>query len=181
MKYPQGGGLTTAARGRREQVRMLAAGRFAEGATDTQVAAEFRVSRMSANRWHRAFDAGGRDALLSKGPGGEKCKLTQAQLQALQAALDHGPAAYGWNEDQCWTLARIAELVRDLFRVPYTLSGLDYLLHRLGWSWQVPARRAVERDEPAIAAWRENAWPQGKGPRRTWTPGSVSKTRPVKA
>jgi len=173
--------LTAQARVRREQVRMRAADCFAEGATDVQVAVEFRISRMSANRWRHAFDAGGREALLSKGPGGEKCKLTEAQLERLRAALDEGPAAYGWDEDQCWTLARIAELVWELFRVPYTLSGLDYLLHRLGWSWQVPTRRAVERDDAAIAAWRNDVWPEGKEPRRTWTPGSVSKTRPVKA
>ncbi|MCA2227734.1 helix-turn-helix domain-containing protein [Nonomuraea aurantiaca] len=173
--------MTAQARARREQVRMRAVDRFAEGATDAQVAVEFRISRMSANRWRRAFDAGGREALLSKGPGGEKCKLTEAQLDRLQTALDEGPAAYGWDEDQCWTLARIAGLVWELFRVPYTLSGLDYLLHRLGWSWQVPTRRAVERDDAAIAAWRNDVWPEGKEPRRTWTPGSVSKTRPVKA
>ena len=29
----------------------------------------------------------------------------------------------------------------------YTLAGLDLLLHRIGWSVQVPARRAAERDE----------------------------------
>jgi transposase len=58
---------------------MRAADRFAESATDAQVAAAFRVSRMSADRWHRTFDADGREALVSKGPGGEKCKLTEAQ------------------------------------------------------------------------------------------------------
>ena len=66
--------------------------------------------------------------------------------------LDAGPAAWGWEKDQCWTLARIAELVRRRFKVEYTLAGLDVLLHRLGWSVQVPARRATERDEEAIAA-----------------------------
>ena len=29
--------------------------------------------------------------------------------------LDAGPAAWGWK-DQCWTLARIGELVRERFR-----------------------------------------------------------------
>ena len=29
----------------------------------------------------------------------------------------------------------------------YTLAGMDVLLHRIGWSVQVPARRAAERDE----------------------------------
>ncbi len=35
---------------------------------------------------------------------------------------------------QCWTLARIAEVVRRRFKVEYTLAGLDLLLHRIGWS-----------------------------------------------
>jgi transposase len=64
--------------------------------------------------------------------------------------LDAGPAAWGWDEDQRWTLARIAELVRRRFGVGYTLAGLDLLLHRIGWSVQVPARHAAERDEAAI-------------------------------
>jgi hypothetical protein len=49
--------LTAVERAGRELVRLAAAQRFADGADDGQVAAEFRVSRMSANRWHRAFDA----------------------------------------------------------------------------------------------------------------------------
>ncbi|WP_424534954.1 helix-turn-helix domain-containing protein [Sphaerisporangium viridialbum] len=60
MRYPDGGGLTAEQRLRREQVRMRAADRFAEGATDAQVAAEFRVSLMSAGRWRRALENGGR-------------------------------------------------------------------------------------------------------------------------
>ena len=68
--------------------------------------------------------------------------------------LEAGPAAWGWDEDQCWTLARIAEVVRRRFGVDYTLAGLDLLLHRIGWSVQVPARQATERDEARIAAWK---------------------------
>jgi hypothetical protein len=77
---------------------------------------------------------------------------------------------------QCWTLARIAGEVWQRFGAEYTLAGMDLLLHRLGWSVQVPARRAAERDEAAIAAWREETWPVIKGRRRTWAPGWSSRT-----
>jgi transposase len=123
--------------------------------------------------------AGGRLALASKGPGGAHCKLTPAQLDELQVLLDAGPGAWGWT-DQCWTLARIAAVVRERFGVDYTLPGVDLLLHRMGWSVQVPARRAAERDEEQIAAWREETWPRIKGPRRTWAPGWSSRTSPVR-
>ncbi len=181
MRYPDGGGLTAAERARREQVRLAAADLIKAGASDREVARRFRVTRMSANRWRRALVAGGRAALLSKGPGGGPCKLSPVQVRELEAVLEAGPAVQGWDEDQCWTLARIAEVVRRRFTVDYTLAGLDLLLHRIGWSVQVPARQAAERDEAAIAAWREETWPVIKGRRRTWVPGWSSKTNPARA
>ncbi len=171
MRYPDGGGLDADERARREQVRLAAAELIDDGASDREVARRFRVSRMSANRWRRALTAGGRSALASRGAGGAKCKLIPAQLRELEAVLDAGPAASGWDEDQCWTLARIAEVIRARFGVGYTLAGADLLLHRIGWSVQVPARQAAERDEARIAGWREETWPVVKKRRRTWAPG----------
>jgi transposase len=171
MRYPDGGGLGAGERARREQVRLAAANLIEAGAGDREVARRFRVSRMSANRWRRALAAGGRAALASEGAGGAKCKLSAFQLRELETVLEAGPAASGWDEDQCWTLARIAQVIRARFRVDYTLAGLDLLLHRVGWSVQVPARQAAERDEARITAWREEMWPVVKGRRRTWAPG----------
>ncbi|MGX1268108.1 transposase [Streptomyces phaeoluteigriseus] len=149
------------------------------GAGDGEVARRFRVTRMSANRWRRALVSGGRQALVSKGPGGARCKLDASQLRLLQGVLDAGPAAAGWS-DQCWTLARIAEVVRRRFGVEYTLAGMDLLLHRMGWSVQVPSRKATERDEEKIAAWKDEQWPVIKRRRRTWVPGSASRTKPAR-
>ncbi|WP_371663036.1 winged helix-turn-helix domain-containing protein [Streptomyces sp. NBC_00280] len=180
MRYPDGGGLTAEERDRREQVRLEAADLIEAGASDREVARRFRVTRMSANRWRRALASGGRQALVSKGPGGARCKLSPGQLRALEAVLEAGPAACGWT-GQCWTLARIGEVVRRRFGAEYTLAGLDLLLHRIGWSVQVPARKATERDESKIAAWKDEQWPVIKRGRRTWAPGSASRTRQVRA
>src|SRR5947208_6631314 len=59
MRYAQGGGLTAEECARREGVRLEAAEWIEEGATDREVAARFRVTRMSVNRWRRALAAGG--------------------------------------------------------------------------------------------------------------------------
>jgi len=58
---------------------------------------------------------------VSKGAGGARCKLDAAQLAALQGELDAGPVAHVWDEDLCWTLARIAKLICGMFRAlrPY--------------------------------------------------------------
>lgn len=64
------------------------------------------------------------------------------------------PSGWGRDEDQRWTLERAATLIGRLFHVRYTLRGTSCLLHRLGFTPQVPVHRAAERDEDAIAAWR---------------------------
>jgi transposase len=120
---------------------------------------------MPANRWRWALAAGGREALASRGAGGARCKLSAAQAGELEAVLDAGPAACGYV-DQCWTLARIADQVWQWFGVECTLAGIDVLLHRAGWSVQVPARRAAGRDQARIAWWREETRPVVKERRR---------------
>jgi transposase len=180
MRYADSGGLTAKERAGREQVRLTAAQMFVDGASNRQVAGDLRVSLMSVSRWRRAFDAGGVEALASKGPGGTRCKLTDAQLEDLAAELAAGPGVYGFAEDQCWTQARVAEVIAVRFGVDYTPAGVGYLLHRMGWSVQVPTRRAAERDEAAIAAWKDEQWPAVKGWRRIWVPGCASKTKPVR-
>ena len=163
MRYADGGGLSAQGRSRREQVRLQAAEMFEHDADARQVAGSLRVSTKSVYQWRRAWRAGGEGALASKGAGGNPCKLDEDQLAQLRAALKAGPAAYGWEQDQRWTLARVATLIERLSGVSYTLRGVSFLLHRLGYSPQVPAHRAFERDEDAIAAWRSATWAKVRG------------------
>jgi transposase len=163
MRYADGGGLSAEGRARRESVRLQAARLFEQDVTARQIARSLRVSTKSVYQWRRAWRAGGEAALASKGPGGSGCKLDRDQLARLGVALDAGPAACGWNQDQRWTLARVAALINRLFGVSCTLRGVSYLLHRLGFTPQVPAHRAAERDEDAIAAWRSQTWAKVRG------------------
>jgi transposase len=76
--------------------------------------------------------------------------------------LDEGPVGHGWDDARC-TLARVAQLIERRFGVGYTLRGVSDLLNRMGYSLQVPACRAVQRDEQAIAGWRRRRCPAVKG------------------
>ena len=139
---------------RREKVRIQAATMFEESQSTTQIAFELQVSEKSVRQWTAA--------LASAGPGGSGCKLTADQQKQLAEMLDDGPVVHGWD-DARWTLARIAELIERRFAITYTLRGVSYLLHRIGYSQQVPTRRAIERDPEAIASWHRRRWPSVRG------------------
>ena len=112
------------------------------------IAAELRVSERSVRRWRQAWLAGGPAGLASRGQAA-RCRLDDRQLAALDVALEAGPLAAGWT-DQRWTLARVRDLVASKFRVQYTIPGIWYLLRRRGWTCQLGARRAIERDDGAV-------------------------------
>jgi putative transposase len=150
------------ARAAREALRFAAAEMFERGDEVGSIARELAVTRKSVNEWKRAWRVGGIGALASKGPGGATCRLDKVQVKTLEQALDEGPAAHGWVEDQRWTLARVTRLIFELFRVQYTARGVSYLLHRIGWSPQVPQHVAVERDEDKVTTWVKEAWPDIK-------------------
>ncbi|WP_435843413.1 IS630 family transposase [Streptomyces hirsutus] len=160
MRYADGGGMTAKERARREAVRLRAAELFAAGIGAPEVARQLRVSPKSACQWRRNWAAGGPAALASSGPGGQRCRLGPALREKLAAMLEQGPAAYGWDEDQVWTGARVATLIGRKFHVSYSVSGATRLMRRLGFTPQMPGRRAAERDEQAVAAWKEGTWPE---------------------
>src|ERR1039457_3223513 len=62
-----------------------------------------------------------------------------------------------------WTLARVTTLIGRLIHVRYTLRCTSYLLHRIGFTPQVPVHCAVERDEDAITAWHAVTWAKVRG------------------
>jgi transposase len=179
MRYADGGGLTAKERARREALRMDAAGMFASGVRPAQIAARLRVTPKSVYRWKRAWSSGGASALASKGPSGQRCKLGPRLLEKLAVLLEEGPAAHGWTENQVWTGARVATLIGRRFHVSYSVSGATRLMRRLGFTPQMPGRRAAERDEEAITAWRETTWPEVKGRGRAPAAGSALKTKPA--
>jgi putative transposase len=165
MRYGDGGGLSHAARVRREQVRRQAADLFARGMTPVEVAKRLEVSQKSAYVWRKLWRAGGADALASRGAPGPEPKLSDAQLERLKARLELGPAAAGYGEDQRWTLARIATLIGLMFKVRVSLTTTWEAMRRIGFSAQMPTHRAIERDEEAIARWRRYQWPAVKDAR----------------
>ncbi|MFJ3273976.1 winged helix-turn-helix domain-containing protein [Streptomyces sp. NPDC086776] len=175
MRYSQGGGLTDAERAVRERVRLQAVACFESGEKNREIAAALRVSERSVERWRRQWRENGHAGVTSKGSPGRP-RLSDGQMARLERELERGPL--GWT-DQRWTLARVKTMIGRLFHVSYTVEGTWRLLRRHGWSWQQPARRAIERDDDAVELWKREVWPRVRASRRRPEPGWCSRTRPA--
>jgi transposase len=175
MRFPQGGGLTAELRAFREEIRLETATHLAAGLNNATIVRELRVHVCSVKRWRLAWADRGEAALRSKGPASHS-QLFDELFAVFEAELGKGPAAHGWP-DQKWTLGLIKTLIGQWFHKSYTEQGVRNLLIRHGWSWQVPARRALERGEAAVAVWAKETWLAVEERRRSG-PGSSSKTKP---
>jgi transposase len=149
-------------RDRLEVRRLRAAKLFGAGVRQAEVARRLGVSAQAVSGWRRRFEAGGTQALRSKGPSGPAPRLSDQQLAQVERALLAGATASGFV-GELWTVDRVALVIERLTGVCHHPAHVWALLrHRLGWTVQRPARRAAERDQAAIDQWVKNDWPRIK-------------------
>jgi transposase len=159
-----------------EQRRKRAARMFERGAAQSDVARALGVSRQSVSRWYADWQRGGSAALRAAGRAGRMPKLSEVQLGEVDRALRQGARAYGFGTD-LWTVERVAAVIEQTTGVHYHPGHVWKLLRdKLGWSRQRPVRRAVERDDEAIARWVGVDWPRIKRGLADAERGSSSRT-----
>ena len=134
-----------------------------------EVARRLGCHPSSVMRWRDRLRQFGEPGLKAQSPPGRPPRLSQEQKEQLLEDLLAGPAEFGYRT-QIWTTHRIAEVIEKSFGISYHRDHVGRLMHSLGWSHQKPERRAVERNEPAIAAWKTKDWTRGKKTSSGWLP-----------
>lgn len=127
------------------------------GASVSEVARRLGCSHSSVILWRDRVKRRGLSALQARPAPGRPPKLEAKQLKRLPRLLIRGAPAWGFTTE-LWTTQRIASVIRREFGVKLHRAHVSRLLSRLGWSCQKPERRAVERDEAAIAHWKRHRW-----------------------
>ena len=141
-----------------EHTRLLAANMFEENLPPVQIARILGVDDQSVRRWQRIYQVKGRDGLKGSKPPGARPKLSAEQQAQVPDLLARPPSHYGLD-GWLWTSRLVGALIRQRFGVDYHHDHVSYLLRELGLSYQRPARRAKERDEQQVGAWRREVWP----------------------
>ncbi len=143
-----------------------------------EIARRMGCHASSVLRWRDAVQSGGKDALKAKPASGRPPRLTSKQKERLVRLLSKGAMAYGYRTE-LWTTQRIADLIEHHLGVKYHRNHVGKLLHQIGWSHQKPERRAIERNETAIAEWKRSVWPRVKKTPQGWRPTSSLLTNRV--
>lgn len=144
-----------------------------EGHSLNAVARWLRCAASSVMRWRDAVRRHGERAFQVRASPGRPPKLSKRQRQQLVRLLLQGSLAHGYRTE-LWTTSRVAELIEHHFGVRYHPDHVGRLLHSLGWTPQKPERRALQRDEEAIAHWKRKQWSRVKKTPRGWAPISSS-------
>ena len=141
----------------KEARRLQALALRQKGWKQTQIAEGLGVTDAAVSRWFRMVNDQDAVALLARPHTGRRPDLTREQKNLIPDLLSHGAEAYGFRGD-VWTAARVAKVIEWEWAVCYHQSHVARLLKELQWTPQMPIVRATQRDETAIAVWRQEKW-----------------------
>ncbi|MFE2186428.1 IS630 family transposase [Streptomyces sp. NPDC059455] len=144
------------------RLRVIAALESGRVGTYGQAAEMFGVSSRSVGTWWRAFQAGGRQALLvavrQPRAGVGELLNDSARGAVLRAMRDCTPADIGLS-GVLWARASVRALIKLVCGVSMTEQGVGKWLRRHGFTPQRSARRSYRQQPEAVRAWLEEEYP----------------------
>jgi len=144
----------------KEQIRIAAIKRIANGESPDSVAKGMELNRRTVYRWLEKYHYGGLDALKKKPIHGATPKVNAKQMKKLAKIIhEKDPLQYKFDF-ALWTLAIIRELIRQLFNIHISEVSVGRLMKRLGFSPQRPLYRAWQQDPVMVENWRKTEYPK---------------------
>lgn len=125
------------------------------------IAQAFGLTQPWVSRTLKKYNQQGLAALQEGKRTGAPARLSAEQLEQLVIELNKGAEHHGFS-GAVWTRPRINEVIRRFFGVSYDPSQVGRILKKVGWSRQLPQRKACQQDAQAVAQWREQRLPELK-------------------
>ena len=142
--------------------KRLRAGRLLQsGKSCAEVALATGVARQTVYTWKRLLDEGGIDALRAVPERGRPAQLDERQLASVRSAILRSPTEHGFGTE-LWTLKRVGAVIERMHGVRFGQTQVWRILGSLGFSPQKPDKRAIERNEDSVRAWKRRTWPSLK-------------------
>lgn len=145
----------------REGRRLRAWELHEQGWKQKDIADALGVTEGAVSQWFKKVRTEGIESLRHHPASGPTAKMSAEQLAQLPNELSKGPEAFGFR-GQVWTTARVAEMILQVFGISYHPAHCSRLLRHIKYSQQKPIQTATQRDEVAIATWKDERWKQLK-------------------
>lgn len=142
-----------------------------QGWKQKDIAVAVDVSKGAVSQWLKISKQEGRSGLLARAHTGRPPELTNEEKLLIADYLSHGAESYGFR-GEVWTCRRVRKMIEIEFGVSYHKSHVARLLKELKWTPQQPVERATQRNEEAIADWRQYIWNDMKK-KRVWNKESL--------
>jgi transposase len=161
----------------RTKIRFQAVRLYGTGYSTEQIQDICSCVRSSLREWVTAYRDRGIAALVDHRCGGNRARLTPAQIVAVQQQVHTYTPAQLLGKDACvgegtfWTVESLALLLERDYEVVYA-SPTSYrtLLHRCGLSYQRPAKQYKSHNQEKVRDFEERL------EKKSWT---SSKTLPT--
>jgi transposase len=147
----------------REGRRLRAWGLTEQGWSQRRIAQALGVTDGAVSQWCARARAEGLAGLRHRSPPGAQPRSSPEQRARIPSLVQRSPTQDG-SQGEVWTGKRVMVPLSEELGVRYHPAHLSRLLRSVGCRLREPTRRASQRDEAAIAAWRAQRWPalQGK-------------------
>jgi transposase len=140
----------------REARRLRAWELHQQGWTQTQIARALGVSDAAVSKWMKRGREGGGISALRRGIYcGAPARLKENQYPQLEAVLERGAGAYGF-EDDTWTQPRVAVVMEQVLGIHYSSRQAGRILRKMGWTPQKFETRALQRNEKTIQQFKDD-------------------------
>jgi len=145
-----------------EEIRIRSVLRVEAGESPEIVIKALGFHRACIYDWIAKYREGGIEALKAKPLGGRPPKLKGKQIDKLYKIITtKNPLQLNFSF-ALWTREMVRELIRKKFDVKLSDVSVGRLLRKMGLSPQKPLRRAYQRDDEKVRAWKEVAFPEIK-------------------
>jgi transposase len=138
---------------------------FDTSRTLASLAEEFGVKPGTIHTWRQRLKT--RGSLEATRTTGRPTWLNDVQVAELLETLQRGPDPERFPDGR-WTTPRVREVIGLQYGVWYDHDWVGKLLHRWGFSWQKPEKRAREQSPEKIEAWLEAELPALEKKNRGW-------------
>lgn len=149
--------------------------RLKAGEKVRDLAKEFGVVEQTIYNWRNAYDRDPKHG-LDHHPRGPASQLVAEQRQDLAKVLEQGALAFHFPTD-LWTVPRVCQVIEERYGIHFDPSNVWHILTQMGFSCQVPERRARQRKAKDIKRFRQHFGWLKKKPSNKARPSSSSMRR----